>query len=175
MSLKWLLKQAIKGYRPPSARWGFQRIWLNLNLKQGINVILYLRTFSAKEEILQIRNIVINFIPLVFSSMFWTDWKHLWNQTSIFFVRTLVCLSSFWFVCQHFGLFASILVCLPAFWFVCQHFGLFASFFVNQIAKKQIKMPTISTIWQNKTKIYILRSASGANSHLKIHVKIKLV
>ena len=37
--------------------------------------------------------------------------------------RILVCLSEFWFVCQHFGLFTSILVCLPALWFICQHFG----------------------------------------------------
>ena len=32
------------------------------------------------------------------------------------FARILVCLSAFWFVCQHFGLFASTLVCLQAFW-----------------------------------------------------------
>ena len=32
------------------------------------------------------------------------------------FARILVCLSEFWFVCQHFGLFASTLVCLQAFW-----------------------------------------------------------
>ena len=32
------------------------------------------------------------------------------------FARILVCLSEFWFVCQHFGLFASTLVCLRAFW-----------------------------------------------------------
>jgi hypothetical protein len=31
-------------------------------------------------------------------------------------VRIFVCLSAFWFVCQHFGLFASTLVCLQAFW-----------------------------------------------------------
>ena len=32
------------------------------------------------------------------------------------FARILVCLSEFWFVCQHFGLFVSTLVCLQAFW-----------------------------------------------------------
>jgi hypothetical protein len=62
------------------------------------------------------------------------------------FARILGCLSEFWFVCQHFGLFTSILVYLPAFWFVCQHFGLFASTLVKRIANKQTKMPTNNTI-----------------------------
>ena len=48
--------------------------------------------------------------------------KILTNKFGLF-ARILVCLSKFWFVCQHFGLFASILVCLPALWFVCKHFG----------------------------------------------------
>ena len=51
-----------------------------------------------------------------------------------------------------FGLFPRILVCLSAVWFVCQHFGLFASILVNQIADKQTKMPTNNTTWQTKKK-----------------------
>ena len=34
------------------------------------------------------------------------------------FVSILVCLSAFWFVCQHFGLLASILVCFLEVWFL---------------------------------------------------------
>jgi hypothetical protein len=48
--------------------------------------------------------------------------KVLTNKFGLF-ARILICLSEFWFVCQHFGLFASISVYLQALWFVCQHFG----------------------------------------------------
>ena len=49
-----------------------------------------------------------------------------------------------------FDLFARILVCLSEFWFVCQHFGLFASILVNQFADKQTKMPTNNKLDKQK-------------------------
>ena len=50
-----------------------------------------------------------------------------------------------------FGLFARILVCLSAFWFICQHFGLFASTLIIQNAGKQTKMLTNKSKCQQTT------------------------
>ena len=69
--------------------------------------------------------------------------KVLTNKFGLF-VSILVCLTKV--LPNNFGLFVRILVCLSVFWFVCQHFGLFASILVNQIADKQTKMPTNHTI-----------------------------
>jgi len=90
--------------------------------------------------------------------------KILTNKFGLF-ARILVCLSEFWFVFQHFGLFANILVCLPALWFVCQHFGLPICQQTNQNADNKTNLT-------KKIKNQILRSASGANSHLKTRLKM---
>jgi len=62
------------------------------------------------------------FVKILFFVKILSQGRILTNKFGLF-ARILVCLSEFWFVCQHFGLFASILVCLPALWFVCKHFG----------------------------------------------------